>query len=293
MEYWKVDYRACQKVWHPEGGSLEYGPWTVEIVEVNAAPARAERPGDQTCAPNDCPIGSTQSTTGWAGESVNTFTGNYCAVSYPGPVPSQNSEWENNDTTGNTVPGEWYGRGYDNDTPTVGIVSPYYAIAGESTAFATFFLDSDGYLANVLWDFGAGLPTDVENPTFTYEEEDMGWQRITLVAWDDYGRGVLDETMINVTPSIPGDADLDGDVDADDVAILADNWNTSSGMDWEDADFNWDGAVDSADYTILALYYGSGTGGGGSPVPEPGIVSLLSLAAVALVLRRRGRAMKR
>ena len=46
-----------------------------------------------------------------------------------------------------------------------------------------------------------------------------------------------------------------------DLGILAANYGKTSGMSWEDGDFNGDGAVDVGDLGILAANYGAGTSG--------------------------------
>ena len=72
-------------------------------------------------------------------------------------------------------------------------------------------------------------------------------------------------------PDIPGDADLDRDVDDDDVAALAANWQTPSGATWAMGDFNDDGAVNDIDATLLATNWT----GPLAAVPEPGTITLL------------------
>ncbi|MEX2185241.1 MAG: esterase-like activity of phytase family protein [Pirellulales bacterium] len=53
-------------------------------------------------------------------------------------------------------------------------------------------------------------------------------------------------------PSTAGDANLDGKVDAADVAALAASYGTPSGARWEDADFDGDGRVSIGDLALLA-----------------------------------------
>ena len=59
------------------------------------------------------------------------------------------------------------------------------------------------------------------------------------------------EGKINVA-RLPGDANLDGKVDAADLNVLAQNWQRSDGVDWEGGDFTGDGRVDAADLNVLA-----------------------------------------
>ena len=80
-----------------------------------------------------------------------------------------------------------------------------------------------------------------------------------------------------------GDANGDGYVDADDVAILAAHWRQSG--DWGGGDFNGDGVIDEVDATLLACNWNPQT----TDVPEPSTLILLLLGGSSLlaVLARR------
>jgi len=94
--------------------------------------------------------------------------------------------------------------------------------------------------------------------------------------------------VIMPTPATdPGDANLDGEVDVVDLAVLA-NHMGSVGADWVDGDFNGDMAVDVQDLATLANNFGAGGGAGPAPVPEPATILLLAVGGVA-ALRRKGR----
>ena len=54
---------------------------------------------------------------------------------------------------------------------------------------------------------------------------------------------------------LPGDANLDGKVDALDLAILAANYRKHVTGGWAQADFNYDGVVDVKDLALLAANY--------------------------------------
>jgi hypothetical protein len=90
----------------------------------------------------------------------------------------------------------------------------------------------------------------------------------------------------NLMPAVPGDANYDGQVDADDAAILADHWG-DSGATWAMGDFNLDGVIGAADASILAANWGHGTSEAGA-VPEPSSLGLvLGVAVTSLLYRRR------
>lgn len=89
-----------------------------------------------------------------------------------------------------------------------------------------------------------------------------------------------------VVSAIPGDANKDGAVDADDATILAINWGLHG--DWAKGDFNGDRVVGAADAAILAANWGRGIveQGGDQTVPEPAC-NILLLSLSLLFLRRR------
>ncbi len=79
----------------------------------------------------------------------------------------------------------------------------------------------------------------------------------------------------------PGDANLDNIVDLTDLTAVSANWGAQT--DWSGGDFDWDGTVDITDLTLLAANWNIG----GGQIPEPATLSLLSLALVAIVGRKR------
>jgi hypothetical protein len=82
---------------------------------------------------------------------------------------------------------------------------------------------------------------------------------------------------------IPGDADMDYDVDQVDAAIVAAHWGQSGG--WSDGDFTGDGVVSAADASILAANWDYGTSEAGA-VPEPGTIIMLVLGVSMLAVQR-------
>lgn len=88
---------------------------------------------------------------------------------------------------------------------------------------------------------------------------------------------------------LPGDATLDGQVDAADLSLLAASWQSASGETWRTADFNGDGATNAADLSLLAANWQAGAGVPAPlsvGIPEPTALLLLAGGAVSLLRRR-------
>jgi len=103
---------------------------------------------------------------------------------------------------------------------------------------------------------------------------------------------VLSALTLERLSVVPGDANDDGVVDAEDAAILAAHWLDRWGVGWREGDFNGDGRVDDLDASILAANWQT------SPlvvplVPEPHAIALAVSLAVGLGMRRRGKRSRR
>ncbi len=85
---------------------------------------------------------------------------------------------------------------------------------------------------------------------------------------------------------LPGDFDLDGDVDAFDLGIWQAGFGTESGAFVTDGDADLDGDVDAFDLGIWQATFGTG----GAEVPEPGVAVLFVSLWPWVVRGRRERA---
>jgi hypothetical protein len=95
---------------------------------------------------------------------------------------------------------------------------------------------------------------------------------------------------VEIVLGVPaGDFNLDGAIDAADYTV----WRDAAGSAvtaWSGADGNGDGLVDDADYDVWKQNFGKSASlsgaGSGSAVPEPGALVLVMLALVAAATGR-------
>jgi autotransporter-associated beta strand protein len=102
------------------------------------------------------------------------------------------------------------------------------------------------------------------------------------LGWSDNGSGA-----VTIMATVPGDANLDGRVDINDLTIVLTHYG-ATGAVWSQGDFTYDGRVDVNDLTIVLANYGQTLAGSSpalSPVPEPSAFLLLSAALLALLAR--------
>lgn len=84
-----------------------------------------------------------------------------------------------------------------------------------------------------------------------------------------------------------GDANCDGTVGFPDLLLLSQNYN-GVGKTWDQADFNYDMSVGFPDLLILSQNYNQVfSAPAAAAVPEPGVLSMLALAAAGMLARWR------
>ncbi len=90
--------------------------------------------------------------------------------------------------------------------------------------------------------------------------------------------------------TVPGDFDLDGDVDAFDLGIWQTGFGVMNGARFTDGDADGDADVDAFDLGLWQTNFGTGaTAVGGTPIPEPGAGAVALIVGVGLASRARGR----
>ena len=90
----------------------------------------------------------------------------------------------------------------------------------------------------------------------------------------------------------PGDANLDGNVDGADAALMADHWGETDWMfeniTWMEGDFNIDGSVNQIDASIMAANWTSSTPFSEAfTIPEPSMLVMLIGVFCSLAMFRR------
>jgi hypothetical protein len=82
-----------------------------------------------------------------------------------------------------------------------------------------------------------------------------------------------------------GDLNLDGSVTPSDLTTITANLGKNG--DWSQGDLNYDGKINGDDLALFMLGSAEFKAGGSVPLPEPAIGSLLALAGLATLRRRR------
>ncbi|NLE38310.1 MAG: PEP-CTERM sorting domain-containing protein [Pirellulaceae bacterium] len=185
---------------------------------------------------------------------------------------------------------------------------------GEGSGLDPFFTQNGWEAINDGNTFPLGTEFASDQPLllgYTGESVADGGKTPTVGRFDDFAvwnralsdaeiLGIRNGTLTFPTPTppndIPGDANNDGKVDADDAKTLAANWGKSGDAAWVDGDFNGDLKVDAKDAAILAANWGyewspaaPAEASAVAAVPEPGTGALLAtlLAGLATAFRRR------
>jgi autotransporter-associated beta strand protein len=216
------------------------------------------------------------------------------------------------DTTNSTSGPFTYGTAIGNAGLAVEKLGPNRLILSGANTYSGLTIVSGGTLelgvnaqAPVLGLGAAGA--DIQSPTakliFDYVGGSDPYSTIhALLNSQIYASGAgvnplvcLDNTTadtVTVEATIAGDANLDGQVDINDLTVVLTNYNQSVGMSWSTGDFIGDGKVDINDLTIVLTNYntsvsssaaGSSAAGVTTAVPEPCMLALLAAGLAGLL----------
>ena len=145
---------------------------------------------------------------------INNTIANNAEASIENDPGGENLEWENNEIYGNGYDVQLESRGFDNQKPIAEFNIPASGVVGEEIAFTNNSYDPDGEIGHVLWDFDDSYPVSDFSPTHIYTKP--GEYRVTLLIWDEPGRGARAEHFITIeslgtdesNPGIPTDYKL-------------------------------------------------------------------------------------
>ena len=103
---------------------------------------------------------------------------------------------------------------------------------------------------NGLWN-GAGISSSTA-------AQDPGVYGVGFVTASDPGVTGLTIGQAEIAYTLDGDANLDGQVNGIDFAIIVDNFNKAAPDGWADGDFNYDGSVNGADLALFGQNFNTG-----------------------------------
>lgn len=109
----------------------------------------------------------------------------------------------------------------------------------------------------------------------------LGYADNSLLGDTTFDKQTVSANSVLVKYTYVGDANLDGVVNAADLAMMS-----ASGTSWMQGDFNYDGKVNADDYALFMLGLAA-QGSAINPAPEPAGVVMIGAIAVFGLLRRR------
>ena len=167
------------------------------------------------------------------------------------------------------------------------------------TLFGGVGITSSAAAANTLHTTAVGVILNNVNGTQLYGTG------TPLGMFDGPGGSNPGSTDVLVKYTYFGDANLDGKVDGSDYSLIDNGYAVDKATPgtltgWYNGDFNYDGVIDGSDYTLIDNAFNQQSSVltaslnaqiasqiGGSAVPEPATLSLIGIAALGLLGRRR------
>jgi hypothetical protein len=166
--------------------------------------------------------------------------------------------------------------------------------ANKTADFNRMYNQLKSGFASAAWN-GTGInsSTAAADPTF---ETGLALIDNAVFGFTEFSGQTVNADSILMKYTYYGDIDANGEVNADDLTIFANNFGKLSGAGQVDGDIDFDNDVDADDLTVFANNFGKGVGnplssGTVEAVPEPSTILLAGLAsaglAVAGMVRRR------
>ena len=138
----------------------------------------------------------------WGGSGLDGFSLLRCQVLINrGPAMVGLRDYTKLEWTGCTVEGNQTNdirppKPFAHPAPLAAFDAPARARVGEPIRFTNTSRAAQGRIGALLWDLGDGAPTSAPEATHTYAAP--GTYRVTLIVWDDAGRGARAEKQIEV-----------------------------------------------------------------------------------------------
>ncbi|MGI9430398.1 MAG: peptidylprolyl isomerase [Bythopirellula sp.] len=178
----------------------------------------------------------------------------------------------------NTVTSQWFINQGDNsflDSPTRGDggFSSFGTVLGDGM----IVVDAIGDLP-LPGDFGFGIGSPFNDlPLRNFSGTAINHVRVA---------NTVTVNSISQLALVPGDFNLDGLVDDEDLAILNANFGTESGALVDDGDADMDGDVDGDDFLAWQGNVGTVPGLSATSIPEPSTLLLVASGLIAIFCRR-------
>jgi hypothetical protein len=134
----------------------------------------------------------------------------------------------------------------------------------------SMIIDYSGSVGTLVGDTKQNIRTGRIVSTSADATHRLGYGDNALLHRSSLGGQPADDTSLLIKFTFAGDSNLDGQVDADDLARLAQHWQQSA--DWTGGDLDYDGLINIRDLYLLATTWQMGVG---NPLPAPPLDGML------------------
>ena len=133
-------------------------------------------------------------------DQISIVNNRICANAFAAVTgnPGADLEWTNNLVAGNGKDTQLVSLSFADHQPKAEFACPPQASAGIPAKFTNRSHAPGGSIEHVLWDFGEGVPNTLPGGVHTYSQP--GTYLVTLIVWDNHGRGAIEERSLAVGP---------------------------------------------------------------------------------------------